>query len=61
MQKTRGISDAVKTTVVDRTVFEDAVRKLLQTPPTSKEEISRKLNAIGYRPLRPGPKRSSGR
>ncbi len=58
MRETRGVDDAVKTTVVDRKAFEDALRKLLLTPPTSKEEISRKIRAIRYRPLKPGPKRS---
>lgn len=58
MKDKRGVDDAVKTTVVDRKAFEDALRKLLQTPPTSKEEISRQLRAVRYRPLKPGPKRT---
>ncbi len=58
MREKRGVDDAVKATVVDRKAFEDAVRKLLHTPPTSKEEISRKIHAIRYRPMKPGPKRS---
>lgn len=57
MREKRGVDDAVKATVVDRKAFEDAVRKLLHTPPTSKEEISRKIHSIRYRPLKPGPKR----
>jgi hypothetical protein len=58
MRKDREVDDKVKATQVDRAAFEDAVRKLLQTPPTSKAEISRKIHAIRYRPLKPGPKRS---
>ncbi|MGH9594830.1 MAG: hypothetical protein ACRD5L_17195 [Bryobacteraceae bacterium] len=61
MRKSSDVDDAVKATQVDRKAFEDAVRKMLQTPPTSKAEISRKIHAIRYRPLKPGPKRSSGR
>jgi hypothetical protein len=59
LRKNDRVDDAVKATQVDRAAFEDAVRKLLQTPPTSKAEVSRKLNAIRYRPLKPNPKRST--
>jgi hypothetical protein len=58
MREKRSVDEAVKATVVDRKAFEDVVRKLLNAPPTSKEEISRKIQAIRYRPLKPGPKRS---
>jgi hypothetical protein len=58
MRKSRDVDDAVKAIQVDRAAFEEAVRKMLHTPPTSKAEISRKIHAIRYRPIKPGPKRS---
>jgi hypothetical protein len=57
MPKKRGVDDAINTTVVDRKAFEEALRKLLQAPPTSKEKISQRIHSVGYRPLKRGPKR----
>jgi hypothetical protein len=59
MRKTKGVDDSVKTTLVVRAAFEDAVRKLLKSPPISKAEISRKLRGVGYRPLKPSRKPGS--
>jgi len=57
MREKHDVADSLKTMLVEREAFENAVRKLLQTPPTSKAEISRKIKSVRYRPLKPGPKR----
>jgi hypothetical protein len=42
VRKTKGVNDAIRPMLVEREAFENAVRKMLRTPPTSKAEISRK-------------------
>jgi hypothetical protein len=57
VEKNGDADDAPKTLHVDREIFENALRKMLQSPPTSKAKISQKIKALGYRPLKPPPKR----
>jgi len=43
----REVSEAMKDLRVEREPFEAIVRKLLNAPPTTKREISRKINQFG--------------
>jgi len=43
MKKSREVSDSIHDVKVDRALFEDAVRRLLDQPPAPKTLISRKV------------------
>jgi hypothetical protein len=43
------VAENVRPLTVEREQFEEAIRKLLATPPTSKKAITRKINLMGRR------------
>ena len=47
MKREVEVSERLKNIEVDRKAFEDVVRKLLNSPPTSKAEVSRKIRVLG--------------
>lgn len=47
MKREMEVSERVKNLVVDRKAFEEAVRKLLNSPPTSKKEVSQNIRVLG--------------
>lgn len=47
MKREMEVSERVKNLVVDREAFEEAVRKLLNSPPTSKKEVSQNIRVLG--------------
>ncbi len=47
MKREIEVSERVKSLVVDRKAFEEAVLKLLNSPPTSKTEVSKNIRVLG--------------